>query len=92
MRDDRAAPHVALVPEAIRFKSFHVITPDDRGYSSGGAVVATLSHLRRTSALGRGLAALHLVWLVGALYWVVAHTKGFFARFVADGPGPDRYP
>lgn len=92
MRDDRAAPHVALVPDDKRFKSFHVITPDGRGHSSGHAAVAMLSHLRRTSGLGRGLTALRLVWLVGAVYWLVAHTKGFLARFVTDAPGPDRYP
>jgi hypothetical protein len=51
-----------------------------------------LSHLRRTSALGRTLAALRLVWLVGAIYWLVARSKGFFGRFVTDAPGPDRYP
>jgi len=92
MKDERAAPHVALVDEDRRFKSFHVITPDGHGLSSGHAAVATLSHLRRTSALGRTLAALRLVWLVGAIYWLVARSKGFFGRFVTDAPGPDRYP
>jgi hypothetical protein len=92
MKDDRATPHVALVPETKRFKSFHVITPDGRGLSTGDAAVATLGSMRRTAWLGRALAGLRLTWLVGALYRVLVHTKGFFGRFVADAPGPDRYP
>jgi len=92
MRDERAVEHVALVPEEKRFKSFHVITPEGQGLSTGAAAVATMASLRRTTRLGRALAALRLVWLVGAVYHVIAKSKRVLARLTKDGPGPDRYP
>lgn len=92
MKDPRAAEHVALVPEEQRFKSFHLITPDGRGLSTGAAAVVTLASVRRTRRLGRALAALRLTGLVGAFYRLLVLSKPFLGRFVADTLGPERYP
>jgi hypothetical protein len=92
MKDPRAAEHVALVPNDLRFKSFHVITPDGRGLSTGAAAIETALSLRKTRWVGCTLAKLRLAWLVGGLYRLLVLIKRFLGRFVADAPGPDSYP
>lgn len=91
MYDDRAAPYVQLVPEADRFKSFHLVKPGADTYSTGPAVIATLKSLDRTQSVGRSLEALRLTWFVSAFYWVTAHSRGFLGRFVRDDEGPTRF-
>jgi predicted DCC family thiol-disulfide oxidoreductase YuxK len=92
MYDPRAEPHVSLVPEGERFKSFHVIAPDGRTYSRGAAAIEALASMSSTRVLGRLLRSLHLTPLMDVLYWVVARTRGFTGRYVRDAPGPIRWP
>ena len=92
MRDERAEPYVLLVPDSVRFKSFHVIESDDRTSSRGAGVITVLSILRSTSVLGRALRALYATWLMDLLYAGVARSRGFLGRFVRDAPGPVRWP
>lgn len=90
MHDERAAPFTDLVPEARRFKSFHVIEPDGTAHSTGSAVIAMLSLLERTRRLGTALAALQMRRLVDVVYWMVSTNRAFLGRFVRDAPGPVR--
>lgn len=92
MHDDLAEPFVQLVPEAERFKSFHVIEPDGTAHSRGAAVIAMLFALRVTSLLGRVLKLLHLSILMDLIYLGVAGSRTFLGRFVRDAPGPIRWP
>ena len=92
MFDDRAAPFVGLVPEADRFKSFHVIHPDGRTYSRGAGLVVTLSTLTYTRWIGRFAATLRLTPVLAFFYALVARSRGFLGRFVRDAPGPVRWP
>jgi predicted DCC family thiol-disulfide oxidoreductase YuxK len=92
MRDERAAAAVESVPEDVRFTTFHLISPDGRGFSGGDAVIETMRAIRSTSSLARLLRPRPLRGLVGVFYASLARSKGFFGRFVKDAPGPERWP
>ncbi len=92
MRDERAALAVEAVPEDVRFTTFHLIGRDGAGFSGGAAVIATLSAIGWTSWLGRLLERRPLRPVVGALYRLLAASRGFLGRFVKDAPGPVRWP
>jgi hypothetical protein len=92
MRDERAAHAVAAVPESIRFKTFHLIGSDGRGFSGGDAVIQTLASVKATSWLGKILSKRPFPALVGAFYALLVKTKGVVGRAVRDAPGPERWP
>jgi predicted DCC family thiol-disulfide oxidoreductase YuxK len=92
MRDERAEPFARLVPEAQRFKSFHIIEPSGETCSKGAGVITLLSILRYTTKLGRLAAVLRLRPVMDIMYAAVARSRGFLGRFVRDAPGPVRWP
>lgn len=92
MLDERAEPFARLVPEADRFKSFHIIEPSGRTYSRGAAVIMMLSTLPATRWVGTLARVLHLGWLMNLGYAAVARSRGFLGRAVKDAPGPVRWP
>lgn len=92
MRDERAEPYVALVPETERFQSFHVIEPGGHAHSYGDAVVAVARTLRFTSWLGWLLGILHMQKLIGFVYAFVSRGRGSMGKLVRDAPGPIRWP
>lgn len=92
MQDERAADPARAVPEEVRFTTFHLITPDRRGYSGGAAVIETLVAIPRLTRLGKLLRRRPLRPLVGAFYRALVRAKGLLGRFVPDAPGPIVWP
>ena len=94
--DARSDPAVEvfarLVPEAERFKSFHIIQAEGKTYSRGAAVIATLSRYRYTAWIERLARFVPLTPVMDFLYTVVARSRGLLGRFVRDAPGPVRWP
>lgn len=93
MKDERAEPYLAPIPEHARFASYHLVWPDGSYLSGGRAGIPVLQMLGAPlSWLGKLLGALRLTWLAVVVYALVSRNRGWLGRFVPDGPGPVRYP
>ncbi len=90
MRDPEAAPFVARVPEAERFKSFHLVDPVKGGLSKGRTCVEVGRQLVPRLRWFWAIPALALV--AGPFYWLVSRARPFLGRFVSDAPGPWELP
>ncbi|MFN3650512.1 MAG: thiol-disulfide oxidoreductase DCC family protein [Armatimonadota bacterium] len=82
----QSAPSPPMTPELERAceRAVHVITPEGRLLRAGRASLYLLQHV------GWGpLAALlcwpPFIWVVEAVYWLVARNRGFVSRFLFRG-------
>lgn len=91
MQDERAVTAAQVVPEDVRFTTFHLITGEG-GYSGGAAVIETLRAIPWLSRLGKLLARRFLRSLVDVLYRSLVASKGFLGRLVRDALGPVKWP
>lgn len=92
MQDERAIAAAQVIPEEVRFTTFHLVTAAGAGYSGGAAVVETLVAIPWLSRLGKLLAARGLRSLVDVFYRALVASKGWLGRFVRDAPGPVEWP
>lgn len=92
MQDERAIAAAQVIPEEVRFTTFHLVTPEGPGYSGGAAVIETLIAIPWLSRVGRLLAAPILRSLVDVFYRALVASKGFLGRLVPDAPGPVEWP
>ncbi|MFN2526186.1 MAG: hypothetical protein ABR505_07975 [Actinomycetota bacterium] len=81
-----------VIPKTDFDRSWQFILPDGTRLMFGRASVALLEHLPTTRPLGKIIRTLHLYWLVGAINKVFSWLRPHLGRFVADSPGPHRWP
>jgi predicted DCC family thiol-disulfide oxidoreductase YuxK len=63
-------------------RAVHVITADGRVIRAGRAVMFILVEVGYPRWLGQPFTWSPLVWLTELGYWVVAHNRSFFGRFL----------
>jgi len=90
--DPAAAPYISGIPVHELDSSWQLILPMGERLMEGRAAIAALEAVRATGWVGRLLRILRMGALVDLAYRAVAHSRGFFGRFVADRPGPRRLP
>jgi hypothetical protein len=91
MTDEEAAPLLAPQPEAERFATWHLASPDGSLAGRGTGGVDLLLAMRLTRPAGKLLARVP-DGLLERAYEAIAHRRKALGRLVPDRPGPRRYP